>query len=167
MNPLNMLGGAPRARGGVSPALLAVLGVLAYRTFKGKGRLADLLGASPGAGPKESTGAGLSGGALLGGLTELLDRFRQNNPNSAAQSWVSSGPNQPISASELERALGTERVDWLTAQTGMTKDELLAGLSASLPDAIDKLTPEGRVPTEEELERLDVQGSSTRSSSFS
>ena len=51
--------------------------------------------------------------------------------------------------------MGGERIDWLMAQTGMTKDQLLAGLAASLPDAIDKLTPDGRVPTEEELQRLD------------
>ena len=159
MNMLNLLGGSQRGRSTVSPAVLAVLGVLAYRTLKGKGRLADLLQGSPlapGAPAGKSPAAGLSGGALLGGLTELLDRFRQDNPNSAAESWVSPGPNQPISAGELERALGGERIEWLMTQTGMTKDQLLAGLAASLPDAIDKLTPDGRVPTEEELERLNA-----------
>ena len=143
----------------MSPAVLAVLGVLAYRTLKGKGRLADLLGGSrptPGAPAGSIPAAGLSGGALLGGLTDLLNRFRQTNPHSAADSWVSSGPNQPISSDELERGLGAERVQWLMEQTGMTKDELLAGLAASLPDAIDKLTPDGRIPTEEELERLNA-----------
>ena len=94
---------------------------------------------------------------LLGGLTELLDRFRQSNPNSAAESWVSTGPNQPISSAELERALGGERIEWLMSQTGMTKDQLLAGLADSLPETIDKLTPDGRVPTEEELQQLDVK----------
>jgi uncharacterized protein YidB (DUF937 family) len=156
---LNLLGGSQRGRGTVSPTVLAVLGLLAYRTLKGKGRLADSLGGSPqapGAPGGKSPAAGLSGGALLGGLTDLLKRFRQNNPNSAAESWVSSGPNQPISAGELERTLGGERIDWLMAQTGMTKDQLLAGLATSLPDAIDKMTPEGRVPTEEEFQRLDV-----------
>ena len=144
----------------MSPTVLAVLGLLAYRTLKGKGRLADLLGGSPqapGAPAGNSPAAGLSGGALLGGLTDLLNRFRQNNPNSAAVSWVSAGPNQPISAGELERTLGGERIDWLMAQTGMTKDQLLAGLAASLPDAIDKLTPDGRAPTEEEFQRLNVK----------
>jgi uncharacterized protein YidB (DUF937 family) len=157
---LNYLGGSQRGRGVVSPTMLAVLGLLAYRTFKGKGRLAELLRGStstPGATAGNSPAAGLSGGALLGGLKELLDRFRQNNPNSAADSWVSTGPNQPISSGELERTLGEERIEWLIAQTGMTKDQLLAGLANSLPDAIDKLTPDGRVPTEEELARLDAK----------
>ena len=156
---LNMLGGSQRGRGTVSPTVLAMLGLLAYRTLKGKGRLAELLQGSPtaaGATTGNAPAAGLSGGALLGGLRELLDRFRQSNPNSAAESWVSKGPNQPISAGELERALGGERIEWLMAQTGMTKDQLLAGLAASLPEAIDKLTPDGRLPTEEEFERLNA-----------
>lgn len=146
LNLLNMLGGSPRGRGRVSPALLAVLGVLAYRSLKGKGRLADL------AGP--SAAGGLTGGALLGGLTDLLRRFRRDGSNSVADSWVSSGPNKPVSPEELERSLGAERIEWLVAQTGMSKDELLAGLATSLPDAVDKLTPDGRIPTEEELERF-------------
>ena len=165
MNLLNMLGGSSRGRSPVSPAMLAVLGVLAYRTYKGKGRLAELLGTAPASGASggniPAAGlAGLGGGALLGGLKDLLDRFRQNNPKSAAETWVSSGPNQPISSEELERTLGAERVEWLMSQTGMTKDALLAGLATSLPDAIDKLTPDGRVPTEEELDRLDTTSAS-------
>jgi hypothetical protein len=55
MSLLNMLGGSPRGRGTVSPAVLAVLGVLAYRTLKGKGRLADALGS--GTTPGASNGA--------------------------------------------------------------------------------------------------------------
>ena len=158
MSYLNMLGGSPRGRGTVSPAVLAVLGVLAYRTLKGKGRLTDMLGsgATPGAAAGTNPAAGLSGGALLGGLTDLLNRFRQNNPKSAAHSWVSTGPNEPMPVDELERALGGERVQWLMTQTGMAKDELLDGLATSLPDAIDKLTPDGRVPTEQELDRLNA-----------
>ena len=156
---LNYLGGSQRGRGTVSPTVLAVLGLLAYRTLKGKGRLAELLQGSqpaPGAPAVNSPVAGVSGGALLGGLKELLERFRQNNPNSAADSWVSKGPNQAVSSNELEQALGGERIEWLMAQTGMTRDQLLAGLATSLPDAIDKLTPEGRLPSEEELGRLDA-----------
>ena len=158
MNMLNMLGGSPRGRGMVSPTMLAVLGVLAYRTLKGKGRLAEMLGSmsTPGASTGGSMAAGLGGGAILSGLKDLLDRFQQNNPNTAAKSWVASGPNQSMSSEELERALGEERVQWLMAQTGMGKDELLAGLATSLPEAIDKLTPEGRVPTEQELDQLNT-----------
>ena len=67
---LNYLGGSQRGRGTVSPTVLAVLGLLAYRTLKGKGRLAELLQGSPpapGAPAGNSPVAGVSGGALLGG----------------------------------------------------------------------------------------------------
>ena len=165
-NLLNMLGGSSRGRGGMSPTMLALLGVLAYRTFKGKGRLADMLGTAtgPGAAVGRSPLAGLGGGALLGGLTEVLDRFRQSNPKTPANSWVASGSNEPIAPDELERTLGAERIQWLIEQTGMPKNELLAGLASSLPDAIDKLTPEGRIPTESELEQMDDPRSPTRPS---
>ena len=165
-NLLNMLGGSSRGRGGMSPTMLALLGVLAYRTLKGKGRLADMLGTATGpgaaAGRSPSPLAGLGGGALTGGLTELLDRFRQSNPKTPANSWVAKGSNEPISSDELERTLGEERIQWLTEQTGMPKNELLAGLASSLPDAIDKLTPDGRIPTESELEQMDDPRSPTR-----
>ena len=165
-NLLNMLGGSSRGRGGMSPTMLALLGVLAYRTLKGKGRLADMLGTATGSGAAvgRSPLAGLGGGALSGGLTELLDRFRQSNPRTPANSWVASGSNEPIAPDELERTLGAERIQWLIEQTGMPKNELLAGLASSLPDAIDKLTPEGRIPTESELEQMDDPRSPTRPS---
>jgi uncharacterized protein YidB (DUF937 family) len=142
--------------------MLGLVGLLAYRTLKGKGRLADMLGTgTSGVGTAAGTGGGeggslgglLSGGALSGGLKDLLERFRQNGQEKTAQSWVSTGPNQAIAPDELERALGEERMQWLMEQTGMPKDQLLAGLSGELPAAVDKLTPAGRLPTDEELGR--------------
>jgi uncharacterized protein YidB (DUF937 family) len=32
-------------------------------------------------------------------------------------------------------------------QTGLSRDELLKRLSQVLPEAVDKMTPEGRLPT--------------------
>src|SRR5262245_17047769 len=142
--------------GGYSPIALGVLGLLAYRTLKGKGHLADMFGtdtsASGGATP-QSGGSPLSGGALSGGLKDLLDRFTQTGHEAQAQSWVSKGPNQPIAPPELEHALGEERIAWLMEETHMSREDLLRGLSGELPGAIDKLTPEGRLPTGDELSR--------------
>jgi uncharacterized protein YidB (DUF937 family) len=157
------LGGGRRRGGGMSPIALAVLGALAYRTLKGKGRLAEILGtgqASAGATgsvPTTNTSGGLAGalggGGLAAGLKDLLDRFRQTGHEAKAQSWVSTGANQPIEAHELEQALGEDRIQWLMEQTGLPKDQLLAGLSKELPGAIDKLTPNGQVPPDSELDR--------------
>ena len=60
------------------------------------------------------------------------------------------GPNKAIDASNLERLLGAEKIEWLVSQTGMSKEALLDGLSRELPAAVDQLTPDGRLPTEGE-----------------
>jgi uncharacterized protein YidB (DUF937 family) len=167
MGMFDILGGGNRRGGGMSPITLAVLGALAYRTLKGKGRLADMLGTSqptrdvPGTSeaPAPTSGgsggllSGLGGGGLGAGLKDLLDRFRQSGHEEKAQSWVSTGANRPIEPPELEQALGEERIQWLMEQTGLPREQLLAGLSKELPDTIDKLTPNGQVPTDNELER--------------
>jgi uncharacterized protein YidB (DUF937 family) len=95
---------------------------------------------------------GLGGGGLGSGLRDLLDRFRETGHEEQAKSWVSTGTNRPIAASEMEQVLGAERVEWLMQQTGLSKDQLLAGLSRELPNTIDKLTPKGQLPTDDELD---------------
>ena len=145
----NTLGG--NRRGGTSPIMLGLMGLLAYRTLKGKGRLADMLGTNRTDGGQ---GGVLGGGSLSAGLQDLLDRFRQSGHEDKVQSWVSTGANKQIAPNEIEQALGEERIQWLMEQTGMPRDQLLSGLSGELPQAIDKLTPDGRVPTDEELSRL-------------
>ena len=168
MGLLDILGGGGASRSGISPLMLGLMGVLAYRTMKGQGRLANILGMSANT-QTQGDGNGIlgglgslggllggasAGGALSGGLGDLLSRFEANGHGDKAQSWVATGPNNPIAPGELEQALGPERVQWLAQQTGMSKDELMAGLSARLPQVVDKLTPEGRVPTPGEAARL-------------
>ena len=161
----NTLGGGNRGRGGTSPIMLGLMGLLAYRTLKGKGKLADMLGTNQAGANQAGTDAGgaptsgglggmLGGGALGAGLKDLLDRFRQNGQEDKVQSWVSTGANKSIAPNELEQALGEERIQWLMEQTGMPREQLLDGLSGELPQAIDKLTPDGRLPTDEEISRI-------------
>src|ERR1044071_7139096 len=153
----NTLGG--NRRGGMSPVMLGLMGLLAYRTLKGKGKLADMLGTNQtGSGVGNTPASGglagaLGGGSLGAGLKDLLDRFRPSGHDDKVQSWVSTGANQQIAPNELEQALGEERIQWLMEQTGMPREQLLQGLSGELPQAIDKLTPNGRIPTDEELSR--------------
>ena len=148
MGMFDVLGGGTRRGGGVSPIALAVIGALAYRALKGKGRLADA-----GTGGLGGVLGGLGGGGLGAGLKDLLDRFRQSGHEDKAQSWVSTGANRSIAPNELEQVLGAERIQWLMEQTGLPKEQLLAGLSSELPSAIDKLTPNGQVPTDNELDQ--------------
>ena len=113
------------------------------------GGLGDLL--SRGLGGLLASGA--AGSVLSGGLNELLKQFQQSGHGDVAKSWVGTGPNKGISPNDLAKTLGSDQLDTLMMQTGMSRDELIAGLSQVLPEVVDKLTPQGRVPTEQEISR--------------
>ena len=61
--------------------------------------------------------------------------------------WVVTGPNTEISEGQLETALGSDLIDRLTRQTGLSRETLLSRLARILPEAVDNLTPEGRIPS--------------------
>ncbi len=94
---------------------------------------------------------GAAGSVISGGLGGLLKQFQQNGQGDTANSWVRPGPNKQISPGDLAKALGADQINTLASQTGLSRDELLAGLSQHLPDVINHLTPDGRLPTETEL----------------
>jgi len=165
--------------GGMSPMTMALLGLLAYKAIKslsGNQRSAaptrpgTLPGANPGtqnAGAatggmgdllKGGLGGLLAGGAagsvLSGGLNDLLKQFQQNGKGDVAQSWIGSGPNRSITPNDLESALGGDQINALMSYSGMARDDLLNGLCQQLPDVVDQLTPDGRLPTEQEAARM-------------
>ena len=94
---------------------------------------------------------GAAGSVLSGGLGDLLKQFQQNGQGDAAKSWVGTGPNQDISEHDLAKSIGNDDIDALARHTGLSRDDLLAGLRRELPGAIDELTPDGRVPSGHEL----------------
>jgi uncharacterized protein YidB (DUF937 family) len=98
-------------------------------------------------------GGGAAGSILTGGLGELVKKFQQTGQGQIAQSWVGTGPNPPVSPSDLEKAVGVDTLDALSRHTGMPRDQLLAELATQLPKAVDSLTPEGRLPNEHEASR--------------
>jgi uncharacterized protein YidB (DUF937 family) len=100
-----------------------------------------------------SLGSASAGGILSGGLGELLDRFTQSGQGETAESWIKTGPNKPVTPPQLEEAIGPEVLDILSKQTGLSREELLARLSRELPNAVDKYTPQGRLPTETDFSR--------------
>lgn len=158
--------------GGMSPLMMALLGLLAYKAFKGSssqpapsmptsggGGLSDILGGLLGGGrpsgmPSGMPSGGLGGSVLSGGLGNLIKQMQQNGYGRQAQSWVGHGENEPIPPDDLAKALGADDIDKLTQQTGMNRDELLSGLSQHLPNFVDQLTPEGRLPTEQEATEM-------------
>jgi len=170
--------GPSSSSGGMSPITMAILGLLAYKAVKGlagsqpsaapantrlppggnpinvgtpnSGGLGDLL--KNGLGGLLATGA--AGGVLSGGLNDLLKQFQQRGQGDAVDSWVGTGPNKPISPGDLANAIGADKVNALIAQTGLSREELLNGLSEYLPQVVDRLTPKGRLPTEQEAQHM-------------
>ena len=151
-NPMNT--GAPT--GGLGDILGGLLGGnSASAAPAGGGGLGGALGGDLGGLLKGGLGGLLAGGAagsvLSGGLGGLLKQFEDNGQAQVAKSWVGTGPNQDISESDLAKSIGSNDINALAQHTGLSREELLAGLRRELPGAIDELTPNGRVPSPQEL----------------
>jgi uncharacterized protein YidB (DUF937 family) len=83
---------------------------------------------------------------LNDGLRELVNAFKQKGQGDVADSWIGRGPNKPIAPSQLEQVIEPDLLEDLSRQTGLSREEILSRLSKNLPDAVDKYTPEGRLP---------------------
>lgn len=81
-----------------------------------------------------------------GGLQGLVSEFERNGLGPTIKSWVGTGANQQISPDDLRRTLGPELLQQLSAKSGLSVDELTQKLSQVLPQAVDTMTPEGKVP---------------------
>jgi len=175
---------------GLSPNMMAVLGLLAYKALGSTGQpsanpaapapsgpggsigdllrggLGSLLGGGQSTSPGGSLGDLLSGGlgsllaggaagsVLSGGLGDLLKQFQESGQEQVTKTWVGTGANQAISPGDLAKALGADQISKLMAQSGLSRGELLAGLSQHLPEVVNQLTPNGRLPTPQELSHL-------------
>jgi uncharacterized protein YidB (DUF937 family) len=80
-----------------------------------------------------------------------MKQLQQGGHGETANSWVGNGTNKAIAPDDLANALGADQINSLASQTGLSQDELLNGLSQYLPQVIDHLTPDGRLPSESEL----------------
>jgi uncharacterized protein YidB (DUF937 family) len=98
-------------------------------------------------------GGASAGGILSGGLGELMERFKQSGQGDTAESWVNTGPNKPCTTAQLERVIGPEVLDTLSKQLGLSRDQLVTRLCRELPEAVDKYTPQGRLPVEADFSR--------------
>jgi uncharacterized protein YidB (DUF937 family) len=150
------------------PSMTALLGLLAIAGYQNRDKLAEMLRGqapaepgTPGHGQPQgglggllgNLGAGGVGGLLGGGLSELVERFKQAGQGDIADSWVANGPNKEVAPPQLERAIGSDVLDTLSQQTGLSREEILARLSRELPQAVDRYTPQGRLPAESEFSR--------------
>ena len=139
----------PQQAAGANPLVGVLMSLLAARA--GGGGLGGMAGNASGSGLGGQGGLGnLLGGGAAGGLGALVEQFTQAGHGGAINSWIGNGQNQPIAPHDLGAALGPETVGQLSQQTGMGSSDLLSQLSRLLPGVVDQLTPQGRMPTEQE-----------------
>lgn len=92
-----------------------------------------------------------TGSQTQGGLEGLLESFTRAGHGEVADSWVGTGQNRPLTPRQLEQALDRDRIDDLARRSGLSREELLQQLSEHLPNAVDRLTPQGRRPNSEDM----------------
>jgi uncharacterized protein YidB (DUF937 family) len=133
----DLLGSAVPKGGASSPLMTALMALLASGALSGRG-------------------SGGSGG-LLGGLGPLLQQFQNKGLGGLVDSWIGTGPNRALSPEQLGSALDPDTIRSLQQQSGLSHGDLMEQLSQVLPGLVDKLTPQGRLPDEDELSRLSEQ----------
>lgn len=131
------------------------------------GGLGDLLGGILGGGGARGGGAGALGGNPLlkmllplvagmlmnGGLQKILGRLQQQGKGATGQSWVSTGANEPVDPADIKDALDDEELADIARQLGVSEDEAAQAVAQVLPDVVDKATPAGELPDDDELDQ--------------
>jgi uncharacterized protein YidB (DUF937 family) len=119
---------------GLGRMALVALGILAYNN---RDKLADMV-SGVGRDPNDPN--------ARGGLADLLDKLRNAGHGDAVDSWVGTGPNTPLERSRVEQAIDDETLTSLTRQTGLSREEILDRLATNLPEAVNDMTPDGKLP---------------------
>jgi len=100
---------------------------------------------------------GLLGGQ--GGLDKLIGQFASKGLGDVIGSWVSTGKNLPVSGDQLQSVLGKDTINNLASKLGMDKGALTSQLTNLLPNVVDKLTPDGKVPEGDIMSKgMDILG---------
>jgi uncharacterized protein YidB (DUF937 family) len=137
-------GGRMRQSGGNRGRLLMLLLPLVLRALRNRQR---------GGGGRAGGGLGGPLGAAIasGGLGALIQRMTQRGFGPQAESWVASGPNQPLPAAALDGELDEAQLSEIATEAGVSPAEVREGLAELLPEVVDDLTPDGRIPDPEEI----------------
>jgi uncharacterized protein YidB (DUF937 family) len=162
------------------PSMLALLGLLAVAGYQNRDKIGAALGGlrqdaanpntpvggianslgglfSGGSGTQPGGGLsgileGLGGTGLSGGLGELLTSFKTAGHAATADSWVNPNvPTQGLTPDQVQQAVGEENLSELTQRTGLSREELLKRLATAIPQTVDTLTPNGQMPTEDQV----------------
>ena len=132
-------GGGAGAGGGLLGSLLS--GLTGGSGGAGGGGLGGLLGGLLG-----NAGGQDAGSVLSGGLGQLVQELQKNGLGEQADSWVSTGPNQDVTPQQLGQAIDPQILSSISQATGLDAQDLLGRLAHVLPQAVDSMTPHGRLP---------------------
>lgn len=116
--------------------------------------MGNILSSMLGGGQTGNAGFGNAGlgnagmGGMAGGLGGLLSQFENAGLGNIAQSWVGNGPNQSVSPQQLQDVFGHKQVQDMASHAGMQPGDFLSQLSQHLPNAVNGMTPNGRLPDE-------------------
>jgi uncharacterized protein YidB (DUF937 family) len=136
--------------------MIALLALLASRYMSGGSKEAPK-DSSGSTGPDVSSPSSASlpdPGTIAGGLGGLLKQFQQAGFGDTINSWINTGTNKPVAPAQVSDALGPEIIDMLSQRTGLPRDQVASILSQVLPQVVDQLTPDGRLPSQHEVARL-------------
>lgn len=86
-----------------------------------------------------------------GGLNSIVDALNNAGLQEQLKSWIGTGENLPISGDQLTQALGSDKIRDIAGQLGMSQGEVSGGLAGILPQLIDKISPQGRLPEQHSL----------------
>ena len=149
----DLLGGLLGGQGGGGGSLEDILGKLTGGQSSGTGGSATGM----------TAGAGGMLGALLpliasflrnGGLNKVLAGFQQKGQGSQAQSWVGTGANEAVSGADVEQVLGADEISSIASQLGISNEEAADAVAEVLPQVVDRVSPDGALPTETDLDDL-------------
>lgn len=138
MSLLNSVLGGLLGGNSQSSPMGGILGSLLGGGQQGGG-IGGMLGGLMGGGQQQPQGG-------MGGLGDLIGRFQQAGMGGVANSWVGPGENQQVSPQQVEQVFGPQQIDQWSQQSNMPRGDLLSQLSQYLPQAVDKMTPDGRLP---------------------
>lgn len=148
-------------------------GLLGGQGEGGRSGLEDILGQLTGGqgGATTGTSARASGGAGMlaallpliagflknGGLNKILSGFQQKGLSSQAASWVGTGDNERVSGAELEDVVGADEIQAIARQLGISDEQAADAVAEVLPQVVDRVSPEGELPAETDLDDLFAQ----------
>jgi uncharacterized protein YidB (DUF937 family) len=138
--------------GNLATPIAVAVGALILGKMFGGGSAPASAPAVPVPSPGDPVPTNAPAGSILGGLSDLIGKLTAGGAAPQVNSWIGPGQNQPIQPGQLGGALGQNVLNELSQKTGMSQQELLNQLATALPQLINHLTPNGRMPTLADLE---------------